>query len=71
MEKVEPKFKTTKKFIGFVSNLSGTRVNIVSEVAYFIPYKIYSMMDESIKLRFEIFPDNTVGVTNVGEVELN
>lgn len=71
MEKVEPKFKTTKKFIGFVSNLSGTRVNIVSEVAYFIPYKIYSMMDESIKLRFEIFPDNTVSVTNVGEVELN
>ena len=63
-------FKTEKEFIGFVSNVSGTRVNIISETAYLKPHTIYGMMNEKVKLKFEII-DKQVNVTNVSDHEIS
>ena len=63
-------FKTKKEFIGFVSNVSGTRVNLINETAYLKPHTIYGMMDEKVKLKFEI-SDKQVNVTNVGDHEIS
>ena len=72
MEKeiIKGEFTPKKEFIGFVSNVSGTRVNLVNTFAYLYPHKIYGMMDKGIKLKFEICSDNTINVTNVGDLNL-
>lgn len=63
-------FKTEKEFIGFVSNVSGTRVNLINETAYLKPHTIYGMMNENVKLKFEVV-DKQVNVINVGGHEIN
>lgn len=63
-------FKTSKEFIGFVSNVSGTNVNLVNKVAFLNPHTIYGMMDKNVKLKFEI-NENEINVENVGSVEIS
>lgn len=68
---VKGDFTPKKEFIGFVANVSGTRVNLINEFAYLTPHKVYGMMDEKVKLKFEICSENTINVTNVGETEIS
>jgi len=65
------KFKPSKQILGFVSNVSGTMTNLVSEVAYLTPGKIYGMMSKEIRLKFEVCDDDTMDITNVTDVKLD
>lgn len=64
------KFKPTKEFLGFVSNISGTNQNLIRNIAYYNPGKTYGMLDPDSKLKFEIFEDGSVDITNASDVKL-
>jgi hypothetical protein len=65
------KFKPSKQILGFVANVSGTMTNLVSEVAYLTPGKIYGMMSKEIRLKFEVCDDDTMDITNMSDEKLD
>ena len=60
------KYKTKKKYIGFVSAIKGVNVRIISNTAFINGYKLSGMLDNT-KFKMIIYDDNTIDLEDISD----